>query len=217
MTQLRRAAVAGLLALVALTIGAGGAAFSQQEQEEEDPYQDHILNTDKRILDGILGMVGLGGSEGATITYRERSPLVVPPDLKLPPPETHSIVQNPEWPVDPEVKQSKAAAAARKNDHRASVDPAKPISRSALEQSGTGTLPTGDRSGPAKTKEDDFFTMLYKGGLWGSQKNEDVETFTGEPPRDALTEPPPGYLTPSPVAPYGTTKRGFEVEKPEKL
>ena len=30
--------------------------------------------------------------------------------------------------------------------------------------------------------------------------------FTGEPPRTALTEPPPGYQTPSPDQPYGVGK-----------
>ena len=33
-------------------------------------------------------------------------------------------------------------------------------------------------------------------------KNE-YTTFTGEPSRQTLTDPPPGYLTPSPDQPYG--------------
>ena len=35
-----------------------------------------------------------------------------------------------------------------------------------------------------------------------SKKNE-YATFTGEPSRETLTDPPPGYLTPSPDQPYG--------------
>ena len=34
-------------------------------------------------------------------------------------------------------------------------------------------------------------------------KKEDYGTFTGEPPRVSLTDPPPGYQTPSPNMPYG--------------
>ena len=34
-------------------------------------------------------------------------------------------------------------------------------------------------------------------------KKEEYATFTGEPPRTSLTDPPPGYLTPSPDQPYG--------------
>ena len=48
----------------------------------------------------------------------------------------------------------------------------------------------------------------YSGGLFGmfgSSKDDDVARFTGEPPRTSLTEPPPGYQTPSPDQPYGVT------------
>ena len=40
--------------------------------------------------------------------------------------------------------------------------------------------------------------------MFGSK--EEVVNFTGEPPRGALTDPPPGYQTPSPTQPYGITK-----------
>ena len=43
--------------------------------------------------------------------------------------------------------------------------------------------------------------ILTWGNLWG-YKPEQVP-FTGEPGRAALTQPPPGYQTPSPNAPYG--------------
>jgi hypothetical protein len=34
-------------------------------------------------------------------------------------------------------------------------------------------------------------------------RKEEYGTFTGEPPRASLTDPPPGYQTPSPDQPYG--------------
>ncbi len=34
-------------------------------------------------------------------------------------------------------------------------------------------------------------------------RKEEYGTFTGEPPRANLTDPPPGYQTPSPDQPYG--------------
>jgi hypothetical protein len=37
-------------------------------------------------------------------------------------------------------------------------------------------------------------------------KKEETAKFTGEPPRVSLTEPPPGYQTPSPEQPYGLGK-----------
>ncbi len=41
--------------------------------------------------------------------------------------------------------------------------------------------------------------------LFGN-KDSDVASFTGEPPRTALTAPPVGYQTPSPDQPYGFGK-----------
>ena len=38
--------------------------------------------------------------------------------------------------------------------------------------------------------------------LWGDKSQEYV-TFTGEPKRETLIEPPRGYRTPSPNQPYG--------------
>jgi hypothetical protein len=42
--------------------------------------------------------------------------------------------------------------------------------------------------------------------MFGSNEPEAAK-FTGEPPRTALTEPPPGYQTPSPDQPYGAGKQ----------
>ena len=40
-------------------------------------------------------------------------------------------------------------------------------------------------------------------GLFGGNKTE-TAPFKGEPTRDSLTQPPPGYQTPSPNFAYGT-------------
>jgi hypothetical protein len=50
----------------------------------------------------------------------------------------------------------------------------------------------------------------YNGGLFGMFKggsDRDAAKFTSEPPRASLTEPPPGYQTPSPDHPYGLSDR----------
>ena len=47
-------------------------------------------------------------------------------------------------------------------------------------------------------------------------KKEQYATFTGEPPRVNLTDPPPGYLTPSPDQPYGISPEK-KVYKPRTL
>jgi len=52
--------------------------------------------------------------------------------------------------------------------------------------------------------------MLMQGRLGGSW--DEYGKFDGEPPRTSLVQPPPGYLTPSPAAPYGTTDRKLGQE-----
>jgi hypothetical protein len=50
----------------------------------------------------------------------------------------------------------------------------------------------------------------YTGGLFsnifGKEDKTESARFTGEPPRASLTDPPPGYQTPSPDQPYGNGK-----------
>ena len=48
------------------------------------------------------------------IEYRERSPLVVPPKLDLPPPASADAKDAPNWPKDPDEKRRKEAIAQRK-------------------------------------------------------------------------------------------------------
>ena len=56
--------------------------------------------------------------ENRGIDYRERSPLVVPPKLDLPPPAAAADVKAPNWPKDPDDARRKAAIAARKKDNK---------------------------------------------------------------------------------------------------
>lgn len=224
--QLRRAAWAGMLALLTLmAYGVGSASAQNQEStsaktDEADSIENHVLNTDKKIFNSIMGVLGLAPSDGETITYRERSPLVVPPQRDLPPPERNALAKNPEWPVDPEVKLRKEEASALKNASQ--IDPSKPLAGSSaigpkVATGSRGTVGPGGNDDPTATtkKPESLLNIFNKGKLWGSPL-EEVGTFAGEPPRNSLTEPPPGYLTPSPTEPYGVTKREFERPKAEK-
>ena len=83
-------------------------------------------------------MKGIGGTnmENSSIDYRERSPLVVPPKLDLPPPASAAAEVNaPNWPKDPDEARRKAAIAARKKENK---DPAR--SRPCPDAERTRTL-----------------------------------------------------------------------------
>src|SRR5207302_4524978 len=71
----------------------GSVAHAQQAaDDDEDTFEQRII---KSILGGLGANVG-----GAGIDYRERSPLVIPPSLDLPPPDAAAAAraQNPAWP-----------------------------------------------------------------------------------------------------------------------
>jgi hypothetical protein len=138
----------------------------------------------------------------------------------LPPPDT-ARSQPPAWPVDPDQKRRKDAAAAKRNrkDVNIELDAAgTPLSPSELNR--TGSIRPSTRSAGPNNAGGDYegnpvapSQLGYLGGLFswsgfgfGAQK-EEVGTFTREPSREALTAPPVGYQTPSEAAPYGVTKR----------
>src|SRR5258706_5202602 len=101
-------------ALAAAVMGIAGQAWAQQAQTntDDEDIEDHILNADKRLLNSILGPLGLATPDGPGIDYRERSPLVEPKGRDLPPPG--KAVRNGDWPIGPEDKAKSQAAAFRK-------------------------------------------------------------------------------------------------------
>ena len=86
------------LSAVALGIGlimVCGAARAQDDEEEDDK------TFEEKIIESIMGGLGATNMENKGIDYRERSPLVVPPKLSLPPPATAAELNTPNWPKDP--------------------------------------------------------------------------------------------------------------------
>lgn len=165
----------------------------------------------------IKGLFGIGDRD--SINYRERPPLVVPPNLsRLPSPEANAAVNSPAWPKDPEAVERKKRQQAKKNERRKSFEEeARPLTPAELEQgrkAGAGRAP--NPTGPQDSVTESWRTQRpdelgYKGGLFqGLFKDTtkpEVATFTGEPARSDLTQPPAGYRTPSPSHPYGISPK----------
>lgn len=196
------------LAVVALGVGlvlTSGAARAQEDEEDDKTFEE-------KIIEGIMAGIGGTNMENRGIDYRERSPLVVPPKLDLPPPASASAeVKAPNWPKDPDEARRKAAIAARKKENK---DP-----REASRILTPAELAVGKTAGPARTNNDPVqpgssynnpilspSQLGYSGGLsglFGGNKSE-TAPFKGEPTRESLTQPPSGYQTPSPNFAYGT-------------
>jgi hypothetical protein len=195
-----------MAAAVSAPLAIGTGTSVRAEEEDELP--------DVKVMRSIMSGLGLKkpGEESA-IEYRERSPLVVPPGRDLPPPETTSAVErNPAWPDDPDIKaRREAKKQTRKSisweDEARSLSP-RELNKQAPSRTASapaaGTKPTEEAINPVKPSE-----LGYSGGLFswrallGATPKEEYGTFEREPRRSDLTQPPPGYLTPSPAQPYG--------------
>jgi len=198
------------LSAVALGIGllmASGAARAADDDEEDD------RTFEEKIIDNI--MRGLGGTnmENGGIDYRERSPLVVPPKLDLPPPaSTSAEVKAPNWPKDPDEARRKAEIARRKNENKDPRESSRLLTPSELNAHRSASKSTGsvDSTTPGGNPGTNVILspsqLGYNGGFMGLFKGNSGETapFKGEPTRESLTQPPAGYQTPSPNFAYGT-------------
>jgi len=213
-------AVAGVCAL------AVGATAPAQAQDDSVENNNSIWNLEQRVWGGIARGLGLRDPNAPVIDYRERSPLVVPPTRDLPPPQAKATPKNPAWPNDPDVSRARKAAEAKKRQNAGSdlsrvLDQRdNPISPDELNRPGgvpaqtnRSNVPASGPSGaPVPPSELGYFGGLFSGRAWGFGSGfggyrDEVGTFTSEPTRDQLTQPPPGYQTPSGDQPYGVTRR----------
>ena len=202
-TRRRRAAAAAAVALaLAMALGTGGA-FAQDDEED--------VPLDTKLFRQLMKDIGLQRN-GEGIDYRERAPLVVPPSRDLPPPVSETpVTANPSWPKDPDVARRKAEAAAKKKPSKTAAETmdaeGRPLSRSELDR-GKIDGPAGGSQTPEESarpmKPSELGAKSFFKDMFSSFSNEEEKgTFTGEPVRESLTAPPPGYQTPSPDQPYG--------------
>jgi hypothetical protein len=197
------------VAAIALGIGlvmSAGVARAGDDDDEDD------MTFEEKIIDNLMTGLGAKGMQKPGIDYRERSPLVVPPKLDLPPPASAEAKTAPNWPKDPDEKRRKQAAAERKKAKKPASpeEAARPLSPSELDAGRTAAAPreNNDPIQPGVSNNPSLSPaqLGYNGGLWGMFKGNSAESkqFTSEPPRQSLVEPPSGYQTPSPNYAYGT-------------
>lgn len=211
-----RKLVFGAVTLVVSLALSGGA----KAQSDDSVERDGIWNLEQRIWGGLARGIGLRDPNAPDIDYRERSPLVIPPSRDLPAPQARTAPRDPAWPVDPDAAKAKKAAAKKKygggNAATAFESSGRPISPDELNRGRTTAAPSdrpaGDTRDPdggaVSPSELGYFGGLFSLKTWGfSGYQTETGTFTSEPSRGQLTDPPPGYQTPSAEQPYGVTRR----------
>jgi hypothetical protein len=217
------------LAVLSLSLGLAVSAGPARAGDDDRTFTE-------KVTDGFYGMIRGTNMDNRGIDYRERSPLVVPPTLDLPPPASASAdAQIANWPKDPDERQRKAVIAAKKKNAPPvarvqvtaagapqAINIAPPVTPEQAPIPGT-TRPAyaNDQNGTARTdpiydKPGDLFTGgaadlandIGLGNVFGTTKVVPVEPGT-EPARQALTQPPVGYQTPAAGYAYGETKKGL--------
>jgi hypothetical protein len=188
------------VSLAAIVLCANGAARAG----DDDDGGPSVMS---RILQGF----GLRDPHATYdgIDYNERSPLVVPPTRDLPAPQSANVNPTPNWPKDQDVQRREKAKA---EDKRVRPHPdyvsesSRPLRPNELDVPGA---PKGNAAGDGDSTADSLMKDPRDTGAKKSlfsgifRSKTEYATFTGEPSRGALTDPPPGYLTPSPDQPYG--------------
>lgn len=195
-----RALRAGVAVLgVGMVIGAHAA--HAQDSDDDSTFEDKIIRN-------IMGGIGAIGPNDRGIDYRERSPLVIPPKIDLPPPQSASAEPPaPNWPKDVDAAERKRQREAEKNRVRG-LDGARPLMPSELAATRTKHVTPTEPLGPGGSQSPMLSPsqLGFKGNLFGTLFGQKTESapFTGEPDRESLTQPPPGYQTPSSNFVYGT-------------
>jgi hypothetical protein len=208
-TMSRLMSAAAAVAVIGVLF-ASAPAFAD---DEDEPVRD----------EGIIGnlMKGLGATDGTGgINYRERSPLVVPRNLTLPPPEKRKP-EAANWPKDPDVLERRAAREAiKKRDKEKENNPneqMRPQGEPNLGQARARTATVAPQPGVSEERRhinegNGILSPSQLGvtsnlfGLFGAKRNDNVP-FAGEPTRESLTQPPPGYQTPSTNQAYGIAEK----------
>jgi hypothetical protein len=188
-----RSSVAHIGFAAALAVGMACASASlARAGDYDDPSGTSFTSK-------VLKAIGLPDPDHPEyeINYSERSPLVVPPNRNLPAPIATDKPPAPNWPQDPDLKK---LHAAKKEPVHVGGDPVfdegRPLRPDELIVKGNGASTASSPSGIEPKGQKGLLSFDWF-------KKEEYGTFTGEPPRASLTDPPPGYQTPSPDQPYG--------------
>jgi hypothetical protein len=204
--------------VIALTVAMTAGAARAADDEDNKGFSDRIIDSIKTTIKGGSNI------DDGKIQYRERSPLVVPPKLDLPPPDKAAAAEAkaPNWPKDPDEGRRRASAKKKKEEpgvfdnYLSSFLPTKPGTVAAAPEEPQGPPPPArpdnftDRDNPVYDRAGNLWGGV--GSFFGSKKTEVVQ-FKGEPTRESLTQPPAGYQTPSPNFVYGANIK-TEVPRP---
>lgn len=160
-------------------------------------------------VDEVLETIGLKARSKEPIVYRERAPLVVPPNLdKLRPPESADANHGSNWPRDPDVLERRRRAEAAKRSGAPDSD--NDVSQGGIlrneplgQRNRYAGVPTAPVAGSINNESFNPALAVSREQVrrvMADAKDPDLPTGV-EPDRQYLTEPPKGYRRPAAGAP----------------
>jgi hypothetical protein len=224
-SRTRKSALAILFAAFGITLVIAGSTAVFAADDDDDALWD--VKMVRKFLRGF----GLRNGQEAGIEYKERPPLVVPTGRDLPAPvAANSPAANPAWPSDPDEKRRAEGLKAKRDTRSRHLDrmdtaaggadgnPLKPSELDAGRTDKSSTQPYDPYKSPEMTPNQLGWTnsmwssMVGLGRTFTGEKEVETRDFQREPSRQALTDPPIGYRTPSPAQPYGINSK---ADKPK--
>src|SRR4051812_26079027 len=160
---------------IGLVMAAGPVRAADPEDEDDKTFEE-------KIIEGIMSGIGGTNMDNRGIEYRERSPLVVPPKLDLPPPAASSEVKAPNWPKDPDEARRKALIAARKKENKDPREASRVLMPSELDKRAPKKSTAGSESvdqpggNPGTNLVLSPSQLGYSGGLSGLFGGNKAET-----------------------------------------
>lgn len=189
------------VAMIGLLAGCASPAFAQEGALFKNLFEGGSL---------------LGGGKDE-IEYRERAPLVVPPQMKLPAPQQRAAQRSAAWPNDPNVAARRAANAnallPATEREKYILDRNPLLSQEELRR---GRDPTRQNNAPYRPAGESAYEQLIQPIVIGreiaARKNakDDLSALSGrEPERKYLSDPPTGLRRPA-----GGQKLSVGVDEP---
>lgn len=162
------------------------------------------------MFNKALESIGLSERERDPIDYRERAPLVVPPDAsRLRAPEAPAGSRNAAWPQDPDVLERRRKAEEAKLPMRGSLPGFSATERidhvTGQKRNAYAGVPTHGSQGGGETGNPAMAINPNQLGRIMASSSETVLPSGVEPKRQYLTEPPKGYRQAAKGAPMRST------------
>jgi hypothetical protein len=160
------------------------------------------------LITGLAHTFGLAKDDNPDIDYRERSRLVLPPKMTLPPPGRSQTALGPAWPTNVEAvrernlkKLEDAGPSARDiaNDHYVLLPPGTTdvkVTTSGFNRHGT-TCRIPDPKTGACPDQPHGPAMNWNPLTWIGIEQKPRTTLGPEPERESLVDPPKGYRAPA--------------------